>query len=126
MKTTTSMACIPCKTQNAPDSNYRDPDHDPSDPEPSDKDGGDDDIDPNDNDDDNDPDNPDDPDNDPPENPPPAMGPAAGQPTEADDIVHLLHRLGFTDEATTLIIGVHGLLTFDRLRDLDVARVHDP
>ncbi len=41
------------------------------------------------------------------------MGPAVAQPTEEDEIVHLLHRLGFTDEATTLIIGDHGLSTFN-------------
>ena len=117
-KTSTSVARIPRKTQNAQDDSYREPDHDPSDPEPSDDDGGDDDDDPDDGDDDpeNDPE-----DDDPPEIPPLAMGLAAGQPTEADEIVHLLHRLGFTDEATTLIIGDHGLLTFNRLRDLDDA-----
>ncbi len=114
-KTLTSTARIPCKTRNVPDSSYRDPDHEPSDPEPSDHDGGDDDDDPDDDDDD-------DPDDDPPENPPPAMVPAAGQPTEEDDIINLLHRLGFTEEATTLIIGDHGLSTFDWLRDLDDVR----
>ena len=110
-KTSTSAARIPCKTWNAHDDNYREHDHDPSDPEPSDDDGGDDDDDPDDGDDDNDPDNPED--DDPPENPPPAMGPAAGQPKEEDEIIHLHHRLGFTDEATTLIIGDHGLSTFN-------------
>ena len=95
------------------------PDHKPSDPEPSDDDGGEHNNDPDDGD-DNPEDNPED--NDPPENPPPAMGLAVAQPTEEDEIVHLLHRLGFTDEATTLIIGDHGLLTFDRLCNLDDAR----
>ncbi len=41
---------------------------------------------------------------------------------EEDDTINLLHRLGFTDEATTLIIGDHGLSTFDQLRNLDDAR----
>jgi hypothetical protein len=114
-KTSSSLTRIPCKTRNAQDDSYREPDYAPSDPK--DDDGGDDD-----NPDDGDDDPEDDPeDNDPPDNPPPAMGPAAGPVTEEDEIVHLLHRLGFTDEATTLIIGDHGLSTFDRLRDLDNA-----
>ncbi len=46
------------------------------------------------------------------------MGPAVEPSTEEEDIINLLHRLGFTDKATTLIIGGHGLSTFDRLRNL--------
>ena len=49
------------------------------------------------------------------------MGPAAGPPMEEEDIINLLHRLGFMAEATTLIIGNHVLLTFDRLCGLDDA-----
>jgi hypothetical protein len=97
------MACIPRKTWNVTATSYRDPDHDPSNPEPSDDNGGDDPS--------NLEDDDADPDDDPLENPPPAMGPAAGLPMEEDDIINLLHRLGFTDEATALIIGDHGLST---------------
>ncbi len=76
-KTLTSVACIPRKTRNAHDGNYREPNHDPSDPKPSEDDGGDNNDDnPDDGVDDNDPD--DRADDDPPENPPPCHGTGRG------------------------------------------------
>ena len=38
---------------------------------------------------------------------------------EENDIINLLGRLYFMAEATALIIGDHGLSTFDQLCDLD-------